>query len=392
MASSTQSLWNSENIKDVAEAVGLSALPEDILDELARDVDYRVAQVLEEALKFMRHGKRTTMTTQDVSNALKVLNVEPLYGYESTRPLRFGEASVGRGQTLYYVEDEEVDFEKMINHALPKVPREITFTGAPLPGSYAAFGSVLLTMPSTLARCGRRTTYHPPESYRHEPRGPVAQGPKCKPASGRCQRPGQCQRETARQTCAVQGVSRAVRQIVQRTHRRNKLRVAERCARFHQVGPWHPPVDNIPHHLYCRESHTLHEESLHSSADDACYGFAHAKPCYISGSVYRVYGPACADMLHGQASRSFTITADGLERILRDAEWEHQRQFEQIDGAFSTTRPRCIHIEPDVQAVLFIKPGIETTNRTDMSEAIYGPQQAVWHSLWRAPGPGNDYR
>lgn len=128
MASSTQSLWNSENVKDVAESVGLSALPEDILDELARDVDYRVAQVLEEALKFMRHGKRTTMTTQDVSNALKVLNVEPLYGYESTRPLRFGEASVGRGQTLYYVEDEEVDFEKMINQSLPKVPREITFT------------------------------------------------------------------------------------------------------------------------------------------------------------------------------------------------------------------------------------------------------------------------
>ena len=48
-------------------------------------------------------------------------------------PLRFGEASLGPGQPLYYVEDEEVDFEKLINAPLPKVPREITFTGrAPL--------------------------------------------------------------------------------------------------------------------------------------------------------------------------------------------------------------------------------------------------------------------
>lgn len=126
-----KTVWNPENVRDVAESVGLGALPDNIVEELARDVDYRLAQVLEEALKFMRHGKRTTLNTQDISNALKVLNVEPLYGYESTRPLRFGEASLGPGQPLYYVEDEEVDFEKLINQPLPKVPREITFTGEP---------------------------------------------------------------------------------------------------------------------------------------------------------------------------------------------------------------------------------------------------------------------
>nr|OQO25288.1 hypothetical protein B0A51_07072 [Rachicladosporium sp. CCFEE 5018] len=122
------SVWNQENIVDVAESVGIASLSKDVQEHLARDVEYRISQVLEEALKFMRHGKRTTLHTQDVSQALRLLDVEPLYGYESTRPLRFGEASIGPGQPLFYVEDEEMDFEKLINAPLPKVPREMSFT------------------------------------------------------------------------------------------------------------------------------------------------------------------------------------------------------------------------------------------------------------------------
>ena len=60
------SVWSPENIRDVAESVGINALPNDVQDNLARDVEFRIGQVLEEALKFMRHANRTTLTTQDI--------------------------------------------------------------------------------------------------------------------------------------------------------------------------------------------------------------------------------------------------------------------------------------------------------------------------------------
>lgn len=122
------SVWNTENVRDVAESIGITSLSDEVVQNLTADIEYRISSVVEEALKFMRHRRSAVMSTQDISNALRVLGVEPLYGYESTRPLRFGEATIGPGQPLFYVEDEEVDFEKLINAPLPKIPRDTSFT------------------------------------------------------------------------------------------------------------------------------------------------------------------------------------------------------------------------------------------------------------------------
>ncbi|KNC33218.1 hypothetical protein FF38_10042, partial [Lucilia cuprina] len=96
---------------------------------MAMDVEYRLHEVIEQARKFMRHSKRRTLSTKDISAALKVLNVEPLYGYDGNSTTRFRETVVGNGQSVYYIdEEEEVDLEKLISESIPKVPREPTYT------------------------------------------------------------------------------------------------------------------------------------------------------------------------------------------------------------------------------------------------------------------------
>ena len=69
-------LFPTDTIKDVADALGISQLSVDAAKQLAMDVEYRIQEVVQEALKFMRHSKRTVLGPMDISNALKTLNIE----------------------------------------------------------------------------------------------------------------------------------------------------------------------------------------------------------------------------------------------------------------------------------------------------------------------------
>jgi len=69
-------LFPADTIKDVADTLGISQLSGDVAKQLAMDVEYRIQEVVQEALKFMRHSKRTVLSPADISNALKALNIE----------------------------------------------------------------------------------------------------------------------------------------------------------------------------------------------------------------------------------------------------------------------------------------------------------------------------
>jgi histone H3/H4 len=140
-------LFPTDTIKDVADSLGITQLSVDAAKQLAMDVEYRIQEVVQEAQKFMRHSKRTILSPADISNALKTLNIEvrghwrvyaklqPLYGYNSSRPVKFREATSADGVQLYFLDDEEIEFEKIINQPLPKLPRDVEFIGLLFPAS-----------------------------------------------------------------------------------------------------------------------------------------------------------------------------------------------------------------------------------------------------------------
>ncbi|CEG68567.1 hypothetical protein CU097_009038 [Rhizopus azygosporus] len=121
------SVFPKDTIKNIGESLGINNLKDEIATALAQDVEYRIHELIQEASKFMRHSKRVKLTVDDVNAALRVKNVEPLYGYTHGETPKFRKTTLNSTE-IYFDEDEEIDFDSVLNKPLPKIPLDVTFT------------------------------------------------------------------------------------------------------------------------------------------------------------------------------------------------------------------------------------------------------------------------
>ncbi|KAK1670472.1 hypothetical protein QYE76_058631 [Lolium multiflorum] len=105
-----QGIVPKETIEVIAQSVGISNLPADVSAALAPDAEYRLRELMQEAIKCTRHAKRTVLTADDVDIALSLRNVEPVYGFASGDPLWFKRDLAH--MDLFYFDDREVDLKR----------------------------------------------------------------------------------------------------------------------------------------------------------------------------------------------------------------------------------------------------------------------------------------
>ncbi|XP_030509672.1 transcription initiation factor TFIID subunit 6 isoform X1 [Cannabis sativa] len=113
-----------EAIEVIAQSIGITNLSPDVALALAPDVEYRVREIMQEAIKCMRHSRRTTLTTEDVDSALKLRHVEPIYGFASGDHLRFKRAAGHKD--LFFIDNKDVEFKDVVDAPLPKPPLDVS--------------------------------------------------------------------------------------------------------------------------------------------------------------------------------------------------------------------------------------------------------------------------
>ncbi|KAI0769094.1 transcription initiation factor TFIID complex subunit [Trametes elegans] len=125
-------IYKTDSVRDAAEALSITNLPDVVASALASDVEYRIQQVVEEAARFMRHAKRTTLTTGDIDQALRVLNIEPLYGHFPYNPPTFRRAlpfpQMQSAGPVYFTEDEEIEFDRTLREEKVTLPKGVSWT------------------------------------------------------------------------------------------------------------------------------------------------------------------------------------------------------------------------------------------------------------------------
>ncbi|CDF35712.1 unnamed protein product [Chondrus crispus] len=144
-----------EAVHVIAQSVhNLPPLSDPAAATLALDAEYRVRQIVQEGIKFMKHSKQNTLLPSHVSIALRVLNVEPVYGFGAKRrrgnhgagafvgavagalgkPDAAGGGTQREGQfgqvdgvpELFFVHDSEVSVKSLLQAPPPELPLEVT--------------------------------------------------------------------------------------------------------------------------------------------------------------------------------------------------------------------------------------------------------------------------
>lgn len=139
--SSETSRLTAETVRIIAESQHrCSILNDSAAAVLASDSEYRIREIIQDSMKFMKHAKRGRLITEDINAALRLRNVAPTYGFGKTiapvqlvQPARApsgSEKSTSQFKNLlpdlYFTDFDAKSLKEHVEMALPPLPLEVT--------------------------------------------------------------------------------------------------------------------------------------------------------------------------------------------------------------------------------------------------------------------------
>ncbi|PVV04384.1 hypothetical protein BB560_001112 [Smittium megazygosporum] len=120
-------MYPTNSIKTTGESLGITKIRQEALSTLAQDTEYRVRSIIQDASKFMRHSKRKTLLVSDINNALKLRNIQPIYGHDYIANPKYSSVLTST-EDVYFEDEEEVDLSSLFNKPIPAPPQSVVYS------------------------------------------------------------------------------------------------------------------------------------------------------------------------------------------------------------------------------------------------------------------------
>lgn len=114
------SLLRGEMLQVVAQSLGIDDLSDACVRELLPEVELRVREIIQDALKFKSHAKRPLLTTAHINQALQARHLEALYGFSAPGATRYRQCDAPK--TLFFLDDDDLSVGEILNAPLLQVP------------------------------------------------------------------------------------------------------------------------------------------------------------------------------------------------------------------------------------------------------------------------------
>lgn len=125
-------------------------LSESATTALALDGEYRIREIVQDSIKYMKHSKRSCLTPNDINAALRLRDVAPVYGFGGARFTKLRDREIGNSfsrnaydginditgafqtvegtDSLFYTEDKEVSILGLLERKPRKLPIQTTIS------------------------------------------------------------------------------------------------------------------------------------------------------------------------------------------------------------------------------------------------------------------------